>query len=350
MGNPILGRDFINLRDFTPEQFRYLLDLAHELKAEKRAGVDQRRFVNKDVIAQFEWGSTRTRCAFETSCHYLGLGFTYLSNSHVGVQETVKDTIRVFNEMYDAIVWRAQGTETFMYQIAEYADIPVINALTTEDHPTQMLADAMTLEELWGGPGSCKGKKLAYTGACAISPLWYGRMCALLGMDCYAIGPDLYDHKMRPEYVEELEGLFAKWAPENKLVISDDVNLLKGMDIVTTEEWEYTTSSTGDDHGYDAWMSYAKDLIPYRLTSELMEVVDNPNCVVLHMLPSLHNADHSLGQSLLAQAPDEESKKIITEGMEISDELFEKHAAEIFREAGNRQHTIKAVLAATMGI
>lgn len=155
---------------------------------------------------------------------------------------------------------------------------------------------------------------------------------------------------MRPEYVEELEGLFAKWAPENKLVISDDVNLLKGMDIVTTEEWEYTTSSTGDDHGYDAWMSYAKDLIPYRLTSELMEVVDNPNCVVLHMLPSLHNADHSLGQSLLAQAPDEESKKIITEGMEISDELFEKHAAEIFREAGNRQHTIKAVLAATMGI
>lgn len=189
MGNPILGRDFINLRDFTPEQFRYLLDLAHELKAEKRAGVDQRRFVNKDVIAQFEWGSTRTRCAFETSCHDLGLGFTYLSNSHVGVQETVKDTIRVFNEMYDAIVWRAQGTETFMYQIAEYADIPVINALTTEDHPTQMLADAMTLEELWGGPGSCKGKKLAYTGACAISPLWYGRMCALLGMDCYAIGP-----------------------------------------------------------------------------------------------------------------------------------------------------------------
>lgn len=147
MGNPILGRDFINLRDFTPEQFRYLLDLAHELKAEKRAGVDQRRFVNKDVIAQFEWGSTRTRCAFETSCHDLGLGFTYLSNSHVGFQETVKDTIRVFNEMYDAIVWRAQGTETFMYQIAEYADIPVINALTTEDHPTQMLADAMTLED-----------------------------------------------------------------------------------------------------------------------------------------------------------------------------------------------------------
>lgn len=154
MGNPILGKDFINLRDFTPEQFRYLLDLAHMLKAEKRADVDQRRFVSKDVVAQFEWGSTRTRCAFETSCHDLGLGFTYLSNSHVGVQETIKDTIRVFNEMYDAVVWRSQGAEKFLYQIAEYADIPVINALTTEDHPTQMLADAMTLEELWGGAGS----------------------------------------------------------------------------------------------------------------------------------------------------------------------------------------------------
>lgn len=349
MNNNFRGKDFINLRDLNPGDFRYLLDLAHFLKAEKRAGVDQRRYTGKNVIAQFEWGSTRTRCAFESSCNDLGIGFTYLSNSHVGVQETVKDTIRVFSEMYDAIVWRSQGPEKFMYEIAEYADIPVINALTTEDHPTQMLADAMTLEELWGGAGSCKGKKLAYTGACAISPLWYGRMCALLGMDCYVIGPDTYDHQLRPEFVEELEGLFAKWAPNNKLVISSDINLLKGMDILTTEEWEYTNSSVSDDHGYDAWMSYAKQLIPYRLTSELMEVVDNPDAIVLHMLPSLHNADHSLGQNLLAEAPDEDARKLINEGMEISDELFEKHASEIFREAGNRQHTIKAVIAAVLG-
>lgn len=350
MNHNFRGKDFINLRDITPEQFRFLLDLAHTLKAEKRAGVDQRRFNGKNVIAQFDWSSTRTRCAFETSANDLGMGFTYLSNSHVGIQETVKDTVRVMSEMYDAIVWRSQGPEKFMYEIAEYADVPVINALTTEDHPTQMLADAMTMEEAWGGPGSCKGRKLAYVGACAISPLWYGRMCALLGMDCYVIGPDVYDHQLRPEFVAELEELFAKWAPNNKLVISSDINLLEGMDVLTTEEWEYTNSSVSDDHGYDAWMSYAQDLIPYRLTSKLMDsVVKNPDALVLHMLPSLHNADHSLGQQLLAEAPDEESRKIITKGMEISDKLFEKHASTIFREAGNRQHTIKAVLAAVLG-
>ena len=349
MRNNFRGKDYINLRDMTPEDFRYLLDLAHTLKAEKRAGVDQQRYTGKNIIAQFEWGSTRTRCAFETSCNDLGIGFTYLSNSHVGVQETVKDTIRVMSEMYDAIVWRSQSSDSFMYEIAGYADIPVINALATEDHPTQMLADALTLEESWGGPGSCRGKKLAYTGACAITPLWYGRMCALLGMDCYVIGPDIYDHKLIPEYVEELEAFFAKWAPENKLVISDDVNLLKGMDVLTTEEWEYTNSSTGDDHSYESWMSYAKDLIPYRLTSELMEIVDNPNALVLHMLPSLHNADHSLGRQLVSEASDPEMKKLIEEGMEISDELFEKHATTIFRESGNRQHTIKAVIVAVLG-
>lgn len=349
MRNTLRGQDFINLRDLTPEQFRYLLDLAHTLKAEKRAGVDQHRFTGKNVIAQFEWGSTRTRCAFETSCHDLGIGFTYLSNSHVGIQETVKDTIRVFSEMYDAIVWRSQGPEKFMYEIADYADIPVINALTTEDHPTQMLADAMTLEELWGGAGSCKGKKMAYLGAAAIEPLWYGRMCAYLGMDLYVIGPDLYDHKMLPEYIDELEDLFATYSPQNRLVISDDLNLLEGMDVLTTEEWEYTNSSTGDDHGYDCWMHYAKELTPYRLTSDLMKYVKNPDVVVLHMLPSLHNADHKLGQQLLEEAPDQASRDLIASGLEISDEFFEKHASEIFREAGNRQHTIKAVLAATIG-
>ena len=122
--------------------------------------------------------------------------------------------------------------------------------------------------------------------------------------------------------VEELEGIFAKYAPQNKMVISDDISLLKGMDVLTTEEWEYTNSSTGDDHGYDAWMSYAEALIPYRLTSELMEVVDNPDCVVLHMLPSLHNADHSLGQQLIEEAPDQATKDLIASGLEISDVLI----------------------------
>ena len=353
MNNNFRGKDFINLRDFSPEEFRYLLDLAGSLKAEKRSGVDQRRYVGKNVIAQFEWGSTRTRCAFETSCSDLGMGFTYLSNSHVGKQETIKDTIRVMSEMYDVIVWRTQTNEKFMYEIADYSDVPIVNALCTEDHPTQMLADALTMEEEWGGAGSCKGKKLAYVGNCAITPLWYARLCALLGMDCYIIGPDTFEHKMRKVFVDELEAMFKKCAPRNKLVISDDTGLLKGMDILTTEEWEYTNTqdggSQGDSDDYDAWMAYAQLLIPYRLTSELMKIVDNPDAIVLHMLPSLHNADHDLGQKLIAQAPDEASRKLLNEGMEISDELFEKHARTIFREAGNRQHTIKAVLAAVLG-
>lgn len=346
----MVGKDFLNTSDLSPQEFRYLLDLSHTVKAEKRAGKDQRRYHGKNIIAQFEWGSTRTRCAFETSCNDLGLGFTYLSNSHVGVQETVKDTIRVMDEMYDAIVWRTQSTDsTFMRKIADMANVPVINALDDADHPTQMLADALTLEEAFGGPGSCKGKKFAYVGACAVTPITYGRMCALLGMDFYVIGPDEYEHKMIPEYEEEIRSLFAKWNPSCKLVVSDDVKLLKGMDALTTEEWEYTTTGRADSDSYDAWMSFAEQLKPYRLTSELMKVVDNPNAVILHMLPSMHNADHSLGQRLVDEAPTAEMKKLIEEGMEISDELFEKHAETIFRESGNRQHTIKAILVAVLG-
>ena len=153
------GRDIINIKDFTPEEFRYLLDLAAILKAEKMVGADQNRFTNKSIIAQFDWESTRTRCAFETSAHDLGLGFTYLSNSHFGVKETVLDSVRVFSAMYDAIVIRTQGEESFVREIAEAATIPVISAMSVGDHPTQMLADALTMEELWGGPGSQRPRR-----------------------------------------------------------------------------------------------------------------------------------------------------------------------------------------------
>ena len=161
MLNNFVGKDIINISDMTPDQFQYLVDLAAQLKAEKKTGSDQRRWLNKSIIAQFEWESTRTRCAFETAAHDLGLGFTYLSNSHFGVKETVKDSIRVFSAMYDAIVIRSQREEAYVREIAELADVPVINACCEGDHPTQMLADALTMQELWGGPSSCKGKKLS---------------------------------------------------------------------------------------------------------------------------------------------------------------------------------------------
>ena len=159
MNHNLLGRNILNLRDLTKEEFRYLIDLSATLKAQKQAGVDQHYFPGKNVVANFEWGSTRTRCAFETSCNDLGMGFTYLTNSHMGDCETIRDTMRVFSEMYDLIVIRAQRDEEYLYKMAEWAEVPLINALSLGDHPTQMLADALTMEEQWGGCGQCNSCK-----------------------------------------------------------------------------------------------------------------------------------------------------------------------------------------------
>ena len=345
------GRDIINIKDFTPEEFRYLLDLAAILKAEKMVGADQNRFTNKSIIAQFDWESTRTRCAFETSAHDLGLGFTYLSNSHFGVKETVLDSVRVFSAMYDAIVIRTQGEESFVREIAEAATIPVISAMSVGDHPTQMLADALTMEELWGGPGSCKGKKLAYVGNCAGTPVWYGRLAAMLGMDFYAVGPDDERYQLHQGFIDEIQGMFDKWAPNNKFVISSDRSVLKEVDMVTTESWIFQNPLldnkmngewTSLEFSYDAWLQHSDLLMPYR--------VKNPDCLVMHMLPAYHNADMSLLQGFLKEAKNDRDRQLLIEGVEISDECFEKHASEIFRQAGNRQPTIKACIAAVLGI
>lgn len=360
MLNNFVGKDIINIRDFTPDQFRFLIDLAAQLKAEKLAGVDQRRFVNKNIIAQFEWESTRTRCAFETSANDLGLGFTYLSNSHFGIKETVLDSVRVFSAMYDAIVIRTQNDEDYVREIADAADIPVINALSCGDHPTQMLADALTMEELWGGPGTCKGKKLAYVGNCAATSLWFGRLTALLGMDYYMVGPDNELYQMNQMGLDDINEMFDTWAPRNKFVPTSDLTVLKGMDVVTTESWIFQNplindQSQGDwtslEFDYDAWLEHSDLLMPYRVTSELLDTyVQNPDCLVMHMLPAYHNPNTKLLKSFLDQAKNDRDRKLIEEGLEISDECFEKHASEIFRQAGNRQPTIKACLAAVLGI
>ena len=355
-----VGRDILNIKYMTPDEFRYLLDLAAVLKAEKMAGVDHQRFHNKNIVAHFEWESTRTRCAFETSAHDLGLGFTYLSNSHFGVKETVKDSVRVFSAMYDAIVIRTQKDEAYLKEIADAATIPVINALDDDDHPTQMLADALTLSEIFGGVGACKGKKLAYVGDCCGTPLWYGRMCALMGMDYYVVGPNDKRYQLNQTYIDDIQSMYDKWAPNNKFVITDKLEDLEGMDVVTTESWiyqnpEYCDKINGDwtslEYNYESWIIGADVLLPYRVTSKLLEdYVKNPNCVVLHMLPAYHNGDMSLMQDFLKLAKTDTERMLITEGFCISDECFERHASEIFREAGNRQPTIKACLAAVLGI
>ena len=290
----------------------------------------------------------------------LGLGFTYLSNSHFGNKETVKDSIRVFSEMYDAIVLRAQREEAYVREVADIATIPVINACCEGDHPTQMLADALTMQELLG---NLKGRKLAFVGNCATTAMWYGRLCALLGMDFYAVGPDDERYQLCDSFKENIEDLFNKWAPNNEIVLTSDKEKLKGMDVVTTECWIYQNpdvhdedlAATGDwtslEYSYDAWLRHSDIMEPYRVTSDLMEdYVKNPDCLVMHMLPAYHNADMKLTQKFLAEAKNERDRRILTEGICISDECFEKHASEIFREAGNRQPTIKACLAAVLGI
>ena len=354
MNNNLKGKDFINLRDLSTDEFRYLINLSATLKAQKKAGVDQHYFPGKNILASFLWSSTRTRCAFETSANDLGMGFTYLTNSHMGDEETVKDAIRVFSGMYDAIAVRAQLPEKFLYDIAEYADIPVINALTLGDHPTQMLADALTMEEQWGGLGSSRHKKMAFVGNCAGAPLYYGRLCAMLGMDFYAIGPDNVRHQMCKAHTDDVQAMFDKHAPNNKFVRSSDLSLLKGIDVLVTEQWRYINPELGevvlDPNQYESWMGDADMLLPYRVSSNLMELTGNPDIFVMHELPSVHNADHAVGKRLLAEAPDEKSRRIISEGFEITDECFEKNASVIFREAENRQHTIKAVLCAVLGL
>lgn len=272
----------------------------------------------------------------------------------------MKDSIRVFSEMYDAIVLRAQREEAYVREVADIATIPVINACCEGDHPTQMLADALTMQELLG---NLKGRKLAFVGNCATTAMWYGRLCALLGMDFYAVGPDDERYQLCDSFKENIEDLFNKWAPNNEIVLTSDKEKLKGMDVVTTECWIYQNpdvhdedlAATGDwtslEYSYDAWLRHSDIMEPYRVTSDLMEdYVKNPDCLVMHMLPAYHNADMKLMQKFLAEAKNERDRRILTEGICISDECFEKHASEIFREAGNRQPTIKACLAAVLGI
>ena len=354
------GRHFLRLLDFSTEEIEYLLKLSKNFKDLKRTGTPHRYLEGKNIVLLFQKTSTRTRCAFETSCHDLGLGFTYLSNSHFGNKETVKDSIRVFSEMYDAIVLRAQREEAYVREVADIATIPVINACCEGDHPTQMLADALTMQELLG---NLKGRKLAFVGNCATTAMWYGRLCALLGMDFYAVGPDDERYQLCDSFKENIEDLFDKWAPNNEIVLTSDKEKLKGMDVVTTECWIYQNpdvhdedlAATGDwtslEYSYDAWLRHSDIMEPYRVTSDLMEdYVKNPDCLVMHMLPAYHNADMKLMQKFLAEAKNERDRRILTEGICISDECFEKHASEIFREAGNRQPTIKACLAAVLGI
>lgn len=371
MQNNFAGKHFLTLEDYTPEDLRYLLDLALRLKKEKKDHVDQRKCIGDNMLMLFEMESTRTRCAFETSAQDLGMGTTYLSNSHFGTKETIKDSMRVFSSMYDVIAYRGKDHKQLL-EMAKESTIPIINGYTMHEHPTQMLADFMTLDEVYGRKGY-KGKTFVYIGrggaCCAFS---YAVACAMLGMNFKFITSfmsleeavsRLTPEEQKTFYEEVPEGthidgwsgampeeqkkfineLYAKYNPQCSFIETEDVSEVRGADVVSTENWGFFTNKA------ITWLPGIVKYKDYQVNSALMEKTGNPNAIFIHMLPATHNGDHAAARKLINSINDPELRAFLEKGFEVTDEVFEKNAKYIFREAENRQHTIKAVTYAVMG-
>lgn len=371
MQNNFAGKHFLTLEDYTPEDLRYLLDLALRLKKEKKDHVDQRKCIGDNMLMLFEMESTRTRCAFETSAQDLGMGTTYLSNSHFGTKETIKDSMRVFSSMYDVIAYRGKDHKQLL-EMAKESTIPIINGYTMHEHPTQMLADFMTLDEVYGREGY-KGKTFVYIGrggaCCAFS---YAVACAMLGMNFKFITSfmsleeavsRLTPEEQKTFYEEVPEGthidgwsgampeeqkkfineLYAKYNPQCSFIETEDVNEVRGADVISTENWGFFTNKA------ITWLPGIVKYKDYQVNSALMEKTGNPSAIFIHMLPATHNGDHAAARKLINSMNDPELRAFLEKGFEVTDEVFEKNAKYIFREAENRQHTIKAVTYAVMG-
>lgn len=371
MQNNFAGKHFLTLEDYTPEDLRYLLDLALRLKKEKKDHVDQRKCIGDNMLMLFEMESTRTRCAFETSAQDLGMGTTYLSNSHFGTKETIKDSMRVFSSMYDVIAYRGKDHNQLL-EMAKESTIPIINGYTMHEHPTQMLADFMTLDEVYGREGY-KGKTFVYIGrggaCCAFS---YAVACAMLGMNFKFITSfmsleeavsRLTPEEQKTFYEEVPEGthidgwsgampeeqkkfineLYAKYNPQCSFTETEDVSEVRGADVISTENWGFFTNKA------ITWLPGIVKYKDYQVNSALMEKTGNPNAIFIHMLPATHNGDHAAARKLINSINDPELRAFLEKGFEVTDEVFEKNAKYIFREAENRQHTIKAVTYAVMG-
>lgn len=323
------GRSFLTLMDFTSQEIRYLLDLSHDLKAKKRSGIIGDRLRGKNIVLLFEKTSTRTRCSFEVACYDEGGHVTYLesSGSQVGKKESIEDSAKVLGRFFDGIEYRGFAQET-VEDLAKYSGIPVWNGLTDIDHPTQILADMMTMEEHLDKPlNKCKvifcgdiRNNMAYA--------WmYG--CAKMGVHFVAYGPD--------ELVVDQEVLDAsrKVAEETGSIIevSSDPVCLKGADVIYTDVW----ASMGEE---DQIPDKVKMLTPFKVTMEMIEATGNPDVLFMHCLPAFHNFETKMAK---------EWKEKGIDIREVTDEVFRSKHAVVFDEAENRMHTIKAILVATIG-
>ena len=323
------GRSFLKLLDFTPDQIAYLLDLAARLKAEKKAGTPHDQLRGKNVALIFEKTSTRTRCSFEVAAHDLGMGVTYLdpTGSQIGKKESIADTARVLGRMYDGIEYRGYGQE-IVETLAKYAGVPVWNGLTNEFHPTQILADFLTIRERFG---RLKGIKLVYMGDARYNmgdSLMVG--CAKMGLDFVACAPEKYFPDAA--LIETCRAVAAETGASLSF-ISDPAEAVKGANVIYTDVWV----SMGEPA--QVWTERIRDLSPYQVNAALMAKAA-PDCVFMHCLPAFHDLNTGIGREI--------SEKYGINEMEVTDEVFESPASIVFDEAENRMHTIKAVMLATL--
>lgn len=323
------GRDFLTLLDFTPEEIGYLLDLSAELKEKKKNGILHDELRGKNVALIFEKTSTRTRSSFEVAAHDLGMGTTYLdpSGSQIGKKESIADTARVLAGIFDGIEYRGFGQE-IVEELAEYSSVPVWNGLTNEYHPTQILADLLTIKEHFG---KLKGIKFVYMGDARYNmgnSLMIG--CAKMGLDFTACAPKKYF----PD-----EALIAKCeeiAKETGAVLhfeEDPKVACKGADVICTDVWV----SMGEP--VEVWEERVKELSPYQVNAEKMAIAGE-SCIFMHCLPSYHDHKTKIGKEM--------GEKFNMDAFEVTNDVFESEASLVFQEAENRMHTIKAVMLATL--
>ncbi len=320
---------FLKLLDLSTEEIQGLLGLAAELKAQKKQGIPHALFPGKNIVLIFEKTSTRTRCAFEVAAHDLGMQTTYLdpAGSQIGKKESIADTARVLGRMYDGIEYRGYGQE-IVEALARYSGVPVWNGLTNEFHPTQILADFLTIQEHFG---SLEGIKLVYLGDARYNmgnSLMVG--CAKMGMHFVACAPKTYQPS--PALVDQCQAI----AKETGAVLElseDPEEAVAGAHVLYTDVWV----SMGEPD--DVWARRIQELTPYRVTSELMRRAGS-QCRFMHCLPAFHDLNTTIGAQI--------HEKYGIPCMEVTDEVFESEASIVFDEAENRMHTIKAVMAATL--
>ena len=323
------NKDFLKLLDFTPEEISYLLELAADLKAKKKAGIPHALCQGKNIALIFEKTSTRTRCAFEVAGHDLGMGVTYLdpTGSQIGKKESIADTARVLSRMFDGIEYRGFG-QSIVEELAQYADVPVWNGLTNEFHPTQILADFLTIQEHCGG---LKGKKLVYMGDARYNmgnSLMVG--CAKMGMHFVACAPEKYfpDQAL----IDECQAIALETGATLSF-ITDPAAAVQNADVIYTDVWV----SMGEP--VEVWKERIADLAPYQVNAQLMAQAGD-KAVFMHCLPAFHDHKTIVGKEM--------GEAFGRDAMEVTDEVFESPQSIVFDEAENRMHTIKAVMAATL--